>query len=57
MIQYFGVNDFSAFNQVLTFDAATAYGLILAVISFSGFCIACHKEKKHLKRINAEAAV
>lgn len=46
----FGVSTFEAFNQVLTFDAATAYGLILAAVSFTCFCTACLKEKRRIKR-------
>jgi hypothetical protein len=48
--------DFTAFNQVLTFDAATAYGMILAIVSFTGFCTACLREKRYIKRVTLEAA-
>lgn len=56
-MSHIGVTTFEAFNQVLTFDAATAYGLLLAVVSFTCFCTACLKEKRRIKRNSATASI
>lgn len=56
-MSHIGVTAFEAFNQVLTFDAATAYGLLLAAVSFTCFCTACLKEKWRMKRSGASASI